>query len=260
MVKQIGDFTVKIKPLVLGKHWLIWAALLAVLLIAAYTIWSFLTWNSYKISYNRFTADLHGKIDKALGLPAGSAEEKVAKLTALKNTSPDIEKAKGSLCSVSGLLQWQTVFPELRQRETACKDSAAKAVAYGDKQQSFVSFLADDSTLARTVNNAVMTVKETDLDAQVGIWQAKIDAVAKQSTSQAFDPVKKEAETRLAAIASGWQEVAASSKAQNRTNYTAAQAKLARAYADLDAISATSSQQLETLVKALQTAYAALPA
>jgi hypothetical protein len=236
------------------------SAVLAVLLITAYGLWSINTWSSYRTTYQNWQKELRASVDAAVTLPVTTSAERAKKMTAFKGVTDKIDTAKPSLCHIPSVIAWQRIISDLRQREDACSHVIGEADLFNKKMQATVNYLKSEQALVTIIQAALATYKEKVTEetwsSQMAVWKDASAAVAKiSSTEPAFTPVKTEAVEKIRLVGAAWQDLISAHAAKDKTKYNEAQSKLVEAYAALHSVSTTSTEQLAKLATSLQLAY-----
>jgi hypothetical protein len=227
-------------------------------LIAGYAVWSTNTWKEYKVAREKWQSSLQKSVDTALALPATNHEERSRKMTKFKSVSSDITSAKESLCTISSLLSWQLFIDGIKKEKQACDQQIETADAFSLKMQKTITYLENEQYLTKLVISSVASqdkLTEASWDSQPATWQVTVDAVKKMSVEAEFTPVKNNAVELTQSIQSAWKAVIDAHKAKDKSKYLEAQAKLVQSYDVLPQLAAKSTQQFETIARALQTAY-----
>jgi hypothetical protein len=231
-----------------------------VLSAGLYAYWSINTWNNYQTRFTGLQNDAQSKIKGALGLKVETPEERTKKLDALQASRDMLPTDKDSLCQVSAVVDWQNFVGNLREQKEKCNETKTKLVSLRSTLDKLVEYLEDEHALAKALSTlpAGGAVAEGDWAKQRDGYKAVLKSVGDAQATSDFTSIKQTAVEKLTSTVAAWEEVLAAHGAKDKARYTKAAAALAASYDGLQAVSKTSSDRLQVLVKSFEDSYAKL--
>lgn len=262
MVDAVGDWSVIALSRPHGwrskKALLIMSAILFVVAVGSYTLWSRHTWAQYTPRHTQWHQAIKSDVGKVIELPVASEKDQDALLVRLESLSRRISSEQASMCEVPAVVSWQQRFiAGYRDMQTACGKMVAGVALFQKQLTTVTTYIADDRKLAVISAKAVPPSEASDdvWGAQVELWGRVADEVKHLSVSAAFKPTQQVAVERMTAVKAAWQELIAAHQLKDKVKYVAAQSALGASYDGLDTITLDDTKHLSALTDELSAAY-----
>lgn len=233
-------------------------AVIVIGMAVAYVLWSKQTWAAYEPQSEQWQQDHKVQIDRAVGMPTKSNEERVAALAALTAVSNRIDSSKEEVCRAHLLVQWQGDYIDsLSAKLKSCQGMTATAGEFTTQLNKVIAYLQADQALAEVLSKIPRsdTLADGKWEDQVTLWGAAAQNAKDLSVSDDFRPVQQLVVERLSGVKIAWQGVISAHKAKDKKKYLAAQDKLSAAYDGMTEVSVASNKTIAVLGADLQTKY-----
>lgn len=242
------------------KSRLIIGAVVALSAIASgYAYWSVQTWNNYETSYATWKQDITHDIDTALQSSAITSDERSKKIADLKSVAASI-KENQSVCSISGVVQWQRNIGGLGSRIETCNEMMRPMTEYSDKLDRALAYLESERKVADIINSSVTNKKQTEKtwDAQLAGWSKAAGDISSMQVADDFMATKDYALKYAKKMEAAWKNVVAAHRAKSKAKYLKAYAEVVSAHDMLATLASDSQARFKSIATDLQASYDAL--
>lgn len=232
-------------------------AVVGIVILGGYVIWSCYAWNDYNSTYRAWQVQVKQQFDEALVLSGKSQEEQQTKLQAFEQLTKTMA-TKDSICRASYFIAWQRIIPALADDENKCEVVKAHIYTLNEKLISVTAYLRNERMLGailEPITKQASEQSEKSWESQAALWREIIAKVERLSVHTTFAPTKQAAHETAKQIEMVWQEVIVAHKAQDKSKYETSKTHLVQAYSGLGRISDISSKQIVDLYDALASAY-----
>lgn len=243
----------------MGRRKLLWLSVPAVVgVLLGSGLGSYFYWSDYAQRDDMMRQSVKSEMTKALAMPAGTAAERVRKVTALQQAAAQATKLAQE-CTPSPLTGWQTRLPSLGQLQTECQAVVRTVVKTGTALTTLATYVKDETALYAPIQTGVARSAQSPAEWQANAeaWTTTYAAVRAQSVSAAAQPLKALLEVRVGAVRDAWLALVAADSVKDQAKYEAAVAQYAKAYEGLQAAVAESDTLCEAQFKAFHRLYEA---
>ena len=248
----------RLQPLRSKNYLVLGTALLVVIVISGYFLWSKQVWGQYGTTYPSAHQELNTEIKEINTLPVAGVSEQELLLGKLKGISQRISAERADLCAITPLVRWQQqLIDEYRNIQAECQKDLASLISFQKELDVALAYVESDQQLAAIIA-AVAPASELADDAwsdQVAVWNKAIESTRKLSVSAEFKPTQQQAIDQMTTVASAWRELIVAHESKDKAKYVAAQKNLGTMYDGLNDIVTGSELRLSSVLDALGGAY-----
>lgn len=233
-------------------------AILAIMVLAAYALYSVRTWSNLDEGVTEWTEQTRMAFDSVSDEIRQPAEDRPSDVTELRSRVARIGERGLDVCRPSAAVRWQSSFGAGQESRTMCRMSVSKVDDVADKLDVVAQYLQDEAAAAEFLDT--MAGKKTEIDERewkhtVAAWKKVRKGIEELDVSAAFKPTRKELLSKIDQIDAAWNALIKAHKAKSLDKFESSKSKLTHAYEGLGRVSDNSARRLAELDQAFIDSY-----
>lgn len=224
------------------------------LLIAAYIIYSAISWNDAQKTAASVRTDTKAVIDKRLGGATAPTNIEV-ELTSI--TKEYKASTVGDSCDLPFLVRWQEVLWFTQDATTRCQNENKDAREVLAKLDALRVYVVQSNMIAKKMADTAKNANDKKLnfaDAKT-VWQSAVTNIETQSVDSSVLSARTSAVDAAKGIIAAYDGVQEAEKSQDRTKYDAAITTLGKAYDAASKVTESTKSQYSELLNQFMNAY-----
>lgn len=238
------------------RKWIVGGVALFAVVIGLYVWWSVQSWQQYDTSWRGVQQSIKRDVTKATKAAPASEKEYTEKREALHRVVSTLESHK-KMCTAGALTGWQKVLHTIEASVKTCEETLEKHTKLASSLAQIVAFLDDEQTLQKELLKLMPSKTDALDEKQWSAYATAATSVQKKLSElrlgNEYAPVMTVAKKQLTTLVATWKAFSTAHQKQDRTAWEKAKGELVQAYAGIPTIADASEEELQALLKDLDT-------